>query len=204
MFYYQSVCGLSKSCFDANGRFYIEEICELKRNRKLTTWLMVDKKSCRVGMGTVENTELLSELSSKEWILVFFNVWRMLLSFFPCSALWCLDDVPFRNELPYLKKLPGQIYTIDQQCQHDFGRNSRFCSRVGVQSCFCFCFCFFNIYLLVPSPRYPERPVRFRSRGLSEFSRPFVSDTSANCINREGLGRRQHNRLSEKCHSENF
>lgn len=199
MFYYQSVCGLNKRCFDANGRFYIEGIWELKWNRKLTSWLMADEKSCRVGMGTFENTELLSGLSSTEWILVFFfNVWRMLLSFFPCSALWCLDDVPFRNELPYLKKLPGQIYTIDQQCQHDFGRNSRFCSRVGVSSCF------FNIYLLVPRPHYPVRPLRFASRGASEFSRPFVSDTSANCINREGLGRRQQNRLSETCHSENF
>ncbi|CAH3034862.1 unnamed protein product [Porites lobata] len=51
------------------------------------------------------------------------------------NALWCLDDVPFRNELPYLKKLPGQIYTIDQQCQHDFGRNSRFCSRMKRDPC---------------------------------------------------------------------
>ena len=109
----------------------------------------------------------------------------MLLSFFPRSALWCLDDVPFRNELPYLKKLPGQIYTIDQQCQHDFGRNSMFCSRVGVSSCF------LKIYLLVPRPHYPVRPPRFGSRGPGEFSRPFVSDTSANWINREGLGRRQ-------------
>ena len=48
------------------------------------------------------------------------------------SALWCLDDVPFQNKLPYLTKLPGQIYTIDQQCQHDFGKNSRFCSAVSL------------------------------------------------------------------------
>ena len=56
-----------------------------------------------------------------------------------CRALWCLDDVPFRNKIPHLKKLPGQIYTIDEQCQHDFGSNSRYCSGVSelrLVSCF--------------------------------------------------------------------
>lgn len=51
------------------------------------------------------------------------------------KALWCLDDVPFRNKIPHLKKLPGQIYTIDEQCQHDFGSNSRYCSGMKRDPC---------------------------------------------------------------------
>ncbi|KAL9984449.1 hypothetical protein ACROYT_G006741 [Oculina patagonica] len=51
------------------------------------------------------------------------------------KALWCLDDVPFRNQIPYLKKLPGQIYTIDMQCQHNFGKNTRFCSGMKRDPC---------------------------------------------------------------------
>ncbi|PFX20640.1 MAM domain-containing glycosylphosphatidylinositol anchor protein 1, partial [Stylophora pistillata] len=43
-------------------------------------------------------------------------------------GLWCIDDVPFRNKIPYLKKLPGQIYSIDEQCQHEFGPNTRYCN----------------------------------------------------------------------------
>ena len=45
-----------------------------------------------------------------------------------------------------------------------------------------------------PWRHYSARPIRFGSRGpsqvLREFiSRPFVSDTSPKCIDREGLGR---------------
>lgn len=50
-------------------------------------------------------------------------------------ALWCIDDVPFRNEIPYLKKLPGQIYSIDEQCQREFGKNTRFCSGMKRDPC---------------------------------------------------------------------
>ena len=57
--------------------------------------------------------------------------------FFFRRALWCIDDVPFRNEIPYLKKLPGQIYSIDEQCQREFGKNTRFCSGVSSTSSFC-------------------------------------------------------------------
>ena len=40
---------------------------------------------------------------------------------------------------------------------------------------------------LVPRPHYCARPIRFGSSGPSEFT---SSDTSPNCIDREGLGRR--------------
>ena len=42
-----------------------------------------------------------------------------------------MNDVPFRNTIPHLKKLPGQVYTIDEQCQREFGSSSRYCSRVS-------------------------------------------------------------------------
>ena len=51
-------------------------------------------------------------------------------------ALWCLDDVPFRNKIPHLKKLPGQVYTIDEQCQRVFGSNSGYCRGVSEVACF--------------------------------------------------------------------
>ena len=38
MFYYQSVCGLSKRCFDANGRFYIEGNLKGIENLQLDSW----------------------------------------------------------------------------------------------------------------------------------------------------------------------
>lgn len=50
-------------------------------------------------------------------------------------ALWCLNDVPFRNTIPHLKKLPGQLYTIDAQCQREFGSNSRFCRGMKRDPC---------------------------------------------------------------------
>lgn len=51
-------------------------------------------------------------------------------------ALWCLDDVPFRNKLRHLKQLPGQVYTIDEQCQREFGSNSGYCRGVSGLVCF--------------------------------------------------------------------
>lgn len=62
----------------------------------------------------------------------------------PCSrrdlvsrlrSLWCLNDVPFRNNIPHLQKLPGQIYTIHEQCQREFGDHSRFCSGMKRDPC---------------------------------------------------------------------
>ena len=50
---------------------------------------------------------------------------------------------------------------------------------------------------LVPRPHYYARPMRFGSRGQRKFlrpspgSRPFVSDTSPKCIDREDLERRR-------------
>ena len=44
---------------------------------------------------------------------------------------------------------------------------------------------------VVPRPHYYARPMRFGSRGPGKFSRPFVSDTSPKCIDREGLERRR-------------
>lgn len=66
----------------------------------------------------------------------FGRLKKFFFFFFP-RGLWCIDDVPFRNKIPYLKKLPGQIYSIDEQCQHEFGPNTRYCNGVSLISSLC-------------------------------------------------------------------
>ena len=53
---------------------------------------------------------------------------------------------------------------------------------------------FSPVHCLVPRPQYCAWPMRFGSRGprkLLAVSRPFISDTSPECIDREGLDRRR-------------
>ncbi|XP_020909865.2 A disintegrin and metalloproteinase with thrombospondin motifs 3 isoform X2 [Exaiptasia diaphana] len=42
-------------------------------------------------------------------------------------ALWCLDDKPHQFNRTLMQQLPGQIYSLDEQCKMDFGNSFSSC-----------------------------------------------------------------------------